>query len=135
MFRSNQYCSRYEESPIQLDTSLILPTNGNMQSKIGHKFTINDRSSYFDWLNGFFEVKFSVNKKADGAGYTGDVKANNATMINGSTSLIDNLNIKQNGKVVYEGNNFFLITYVKSLIEFSEDYVRSIASNEFFLPR
>ena len=53
-------------------------------------------------------------------------------MINGSTSLINNLNIKQNGKVVYEGNNLFLTTHVKSLIEYSGDYVRSIASSEFF---
>ena len=53
-------------------------------------------------------------------------------MINGSTSLINNLNIKQNGKVVYEGNNLFLTTHVKSLIEYSEDYARSIASGEYF---
>ena len=53
-------------------------------------------------------------------------------MINGSTSLINNLNIKQNGKVVYEGNNLFLTTHIKSLIESSEDYARSIASSEFF---
>ena len=38
--------------------------------------------------------------------------ANSGTMINGSTSLINNLNIKQNCKVVYEGN---------SLIEYSGD--------------
>ena len=53
-------------------------------------------------------------------------------MINGSTSLINNLNIKQNGKVVYEGNNLFLTTHVKSLIEYSDDYARSIASGEYF---
>ena len=33
-----------------------------------------------------------------------------ATVINGSTSLMNNLNIKQNGKVVFEGNNLFLTT-------------------------
>ena len=53
MFRSNQYCSRYEETPIRLDTSLVYPKNGDLQTKIGYKFTINDRSSYFDWFNGF----------------------------------------------------------------------------------
>ena len=47
-----------------------------------------------------------------------------ATVINGSTSLINNLNIKQNGKVVYEGNNLFLTNHVKSLIEYSDDYAR-----------
>ena len=55
-----------------------------------------------------------------------------ATVINGSTSLINNLNIKQNGKVVYAGNNLFLTTHVKSLIEYSDDYARSIASSGNF---
>ena len=61
MFRSNQYCLRYEETPIQLDTPLISPGNGARQNKSEYQFTINYRSSYFDWFNGFFEVKFSVN--------------------------------------------------------------------------
>ena len=133
MFRSNQYCSRYEETPIQLDTLLISPGNGARQNKSGYQFTINDRSSYFDWFNGFFQVKFSVNQIDDGNGYAGQNAATMATMINGSTSLINNLNIKQNGKVVYEGNNLFLTTHVKSLIEYSGDYARSIATGEFFI--
>ena len=46
--------------------------------------------------------------------------------------MINILNIKQNGKVVYEGNNLFLTTHVKSLIEYSVDYARSIATGESF---
>ena len=130
MFRSNQNCSRYEEASIQLDTPLISHGNGARQNKSGYQFTINDRSSYFDWFNGFFEVKFVVNQ-TDGGGYNGSV-GKQATIINGSTSLINNLNIKQNGKVVYEGNNLFLTTHIKSLIEYSGDYARSIATGEFF---
>ena len=71
MFRSNQYCSRYEETPIQLDTPLISHGNGAWQNKSGYQFIINDRSSYCDWFNGFFEVKYSVNQLADGDGYAG----------------------------------------------------------------
>ena len=144
MFRSKQYFSRYEDASIQLDTPLMpVIANGKIQDKSGYQFTINDRSSYLDWFNGFFEVKFSVNQ-LDGDGYAGTdigvvtaaavtTAGNIATMINGSTSLINNLNIKQNGKVVYEGNSVFLTTYVKSLIEYSGDYARSIASGEFFI--
>ena len=132
MFRSNQYCSRYEETAIQLDTPLIFPGDNARQNKNGYQFTINDRSSYFDWFNGFFEVKFIVNQLDGGGGYAGTGAPTNATMINGSTSLINNLNIKQNGKVVYDGNNLFLTTHVKSLIEYSGDYARSIATDEFF---
>ena len=32
MFRSNQYCSRYEETPIQLDTPLISPGDNARQN-------------------------------------------------------------------------------------------------------
>ena len=144
MFRSNQYCSRYEETPIQLDTPLTSPGNGATQNKSGYQFTVIDRSSFFDWFNGFFEVKFSVNQLADGDGYAGQhlgaitdgvvtTPGTLATMINGSTSLISDLNIKQNGKVVDEGNNLFLTTHVKSLIEYSGDYARSIATGDFFI--
>ena len=126
MFRSNQYCSRYEETLIQLDTPIIIPGNDARQNKRCYHFTVNDRSSYFDWFNGFFEVKFSVNQFDGGGGYNDIADDKIATMVNGSTSLINNLNIKQNCKVFYEGNNLFLNTYVKSLIEFSEDYARSL---------
>ena len=138
MFRSNQYCSRYEETPIQLDTPIIIPGNSVNQNKSGYQFTLNDRSSYFDWFNGFFEVKFSVKQLDSNDGYTGTgdnaaaIAATTATMINGSTSLINNLNIKQNGKVVHEGNSLFLTTHVKSLIEYTGDYAWSIANSEFF---
>ena len=77
-------------------------------------------------------MKFVVNQLDGGGGYAGTNDATRATMVNGSTSLINNLNIKQNGKVVYEGNNLFLTTHVKSLIENSGDYARSITSGEFF---
>ena len=60
MFRSNQYCSRYEETPIQLDTPIISPGNAARQNKSAYQFTVNDRSLYLDWFNGFSEIKFSV---------------------------------------------------------------------------
>ena len=132
MFRNNQYCSRYEETPIQLDTPIIFLGNNARQTKSGYQFTVNDRSSYFDWFNGFFEVKFSVNQLDGGGGGYDGTNDKIATMINGSTSLINNLNIKQNGKFVYEGNNLFLTIHVKSLIEYSDDYARSIATGEHF---
>ena len=34
MFRSNQYCSRYEESTIQLDTALTIPGNNGIQNNV-----------------------------------------------------------------------------------------------------
>ena len=91
MFRTNQHCSRYEETPIQLDTPIIIPRDDVNQNKSGYQFTVNDRSSYFDWFNGFFEVKFSVKKLNSNDGYIaaddGSITTEGklATMINGST--------------------------------------------------
>ena len=112
MFRSNQYCSRYEETPIQLDAPIIIPGNNARQNKSGYQFTVNDRSLYFHWFNGFFEVKFSLNQLDGGGGYDG---ANNkiATMINGSTSLINNLNIKQMVKLFIKVTDYFLQPMLK----------------------
>ena len=94
MFRSSNYCSRYEETPIQLDTPIIIPGNNARQNKNGYQFTINDRSSHFDWFNAFFKVKFSVKQLDSNDGYTATgadaaaITAATATMINSSTSLM-----------------------------------------------
>ena len=59
MFRSPEYCDRHEYIPIQLDTPITTPEPGVAQRKNGYQFTTNDRSSYFDWFNAYFEVDFS----------------------------------------------------------------------------
>ena len=95
MFRTNQYCSRYEETPIQLHTPIIILGPKVNQNKSGYQFTVNDRSSYFDWFNGFFEVKFSVNQLDGGGGYDGTADKI-ATMINGK--ITERLNASKNNK-------------------------------------
>ena len=130
MFRSKKYCERYEMTPIQLDTPLISVLGNNVkQQKSGYHFTINDRSSYFDWFNGYFEVDFKVTKLADGATY---VEANQIALINNAASLIDQLLIKQNGKIIYDCNNLYKVVNVKNLVGLSKDYAESTGTNEFF---
>ena len=57
------------------------------QQKRGYKFLVNDRSSFFDWYNAFFEVQFVLDLKADG----GEIADTDVTMINGSHSLIKHM--------------------------------------------
>jgi hypothetical protein len=110
MFRSKQYCERYEPTPIQLDTTLItILANNASQQKNGYSFTLNDRSSYFDWFNGYFGVNLKINKLADGANYD---SANQIVVINNVASLIDQLVIEQNGKIVYDYNNLYKVVNV-----------------------
>ena len=46
IFRSPEYCNRYEYIPIQLDKPITTPGAGVAQRKNDNQFTINDRSSY-----------------------------------------------------------------------------------------
>ena len=127
-FRSSEYLQRNELVRYQLDDVIRLPVNGQHQLKNGYKFTINDRSSFYDWYNAYFEVQFQLQVLADGNGYADD----RITVINGSHSLIKHLMIKSAGKIVYDTDNLHNITFVKNLLEYSDDYSRSVGKNSLW---
>ena len=58
-FRSSDYLQGNELVRYQLDDVIRSPGNNQHQIKNGYKFTINDRSSSYDWCNAYFEVRFS----------------------------------------------------------------------------
>ena len=110
MFRSPEYCNRYEYIPIQLDTPITAPGAGVAQRKNGYQFTINDRSSYFNCFNAYFEVDFKVVQEAD-AEY---LAATRIAVINDAASLIADMQVKQNGKTVYDNNKLCRVTNIKT---------------------
>ena len=128
-FRSSEYLQRNELVRYQLDDVIRLPGNTQHQLKNGYKFTINDRSSFYDWYNAYFEVQFQLQKLADGTAYGGDARI---TVINNSHSLIKHLMIKSAGKIVYDTDNLHNVTFVKNLLEYSDDYSRSVAKNSLW---
>ena len=128
-FRTSDKLQRYEMTRFSLDNIIEQPGNNNSQKKTGYKFTITDRSSFFDYFNGYFEVSKELQKKADGAGYAA---ADRISMINGSHSLIKHMVIKSAGKIVYESDNIHRITNTKNLLEYSDDFSRSVAKNSFW---
>ena len=128
-FRTSDNLQRYEFVRFHLDNVIEQPANNQAQKKTGYRFTINDRSTFFDFFNGYMEVTKELQKKADGAGYAA---ADRITMINGSHSLIRHIIIKSSGKIVYESDNLHRITNVKNLLEYSDDYSRSVAKNSFW---
>ena len=128
-FRSSEYLQRNELVRYQLDDVIRLPANGQHQVKNGYKFTINDRSSFYDWYNAYFEVQFKLQILADGNGYA---TASRTTIINGSHSLIKHLMIKSAGKIVYDTDNLHNVTFIKNLLEYSDDYSRSVAKNSLW---
>ena len=71
-----------------------------------------------------------------------DLKANGAnnadtlsTVINGSHSFIKHLAFKSGGKIIYDTEYLHLVTFVKNLLEYSDDYSRRVAKNPFLVPR
>ena len=63
---------------------------------------------------------------------TGYLAANRITTINGSHSLIKHLMIKSAGKIIYDTDNLHNVTFIKNLLEYSDDFSRSIAKNSFW---
>ena len=103
-----------------------MPGDNQHQAKNGFKFTINVRTSFCDWYNAYFEVQFQLQKIADSDGYA---VADRITVINGAHSLINDLMIKSAGKIVYDTDNLRDVTFGKNLLEDSDDYSRSVATN------
>ena len=123
-FRTSEFLQRNELVRFQLDDVIRAPDNNQHQDKNGYKFTINDRSSFYDWYNAYFEVQFQVQKLADGTAYGGD----RITVINGAHSLIG----QSAGKIVYDTDNLHKVVFVKNLLEYSDDYSRSVAKNSLW---
>ena len=128
-FRTSENLQRYEFVRFHLDNVIVQPANNQSQKKTGYRFTINDRSTMFDFFNGYFEVSKELQKIADGLGYAA---VDRVTIINGSHSLIRHMVIKSSGKIVYESDNIHRITNVKNILEYSDDYSRSVAKNSFW---
>ena len=111
------------------DLYISTPGNNQHQIKNGYKFTVSDRSSFCDWYNAYFDVHFQLQKIADWAGYAA---ADRITIINGAHSLIKLLMIKSGGKIIYDTHNLHNVTFVKNLLEYSDDYSRSVAKNSLW---
>ena len=127
-FRSPENVQRNELVRFQLQDNLRTPNAGQEQQKRGYKFLVNDRSSFFDWYNAFFEVQFQLDLKAD----DGEIADTDVTMINGSHSLIKHMVVRSSEKIIYDTDNLHKVTFVKNLLEYSDDYSRSVAKNSFW---
>ena len=126
-FRSPENVQRNELIRFQLQDNIRAPAIGQEQLKKTYKFVINDRSNFYDWYNAFFEVQFKLDLKANG----GAIGNTRTTLINGSHSLIKHMVVKSAGKIIYDTDNLHLVTFAKNLLEYSDDYARSVAKNSF----
>ena len=129
MFRSQPYLENTKYVQFNLDTPLTFPGNNQTQNKFNHKFTITDRDNFYDWYNAYFRVDFTFEAKANGANIGADTES---APINGSFSLIKSLKLSSTGKEMYYANNIHKGIPIKNLLDFSDDYSRSVAKNQFW---
>ena len=127
-FRSPENVQRNELIRFQLQDNIRVSANGQEQLKKTYKFVINDRSNFYDWYNAYLEVRFKLDLKANG----GDIGNTRTTLINGAHSLIKHMVVKSAGKIIYDTDNLHLVTFAKNLLEYSDDYARSVAKNSFW---
>ena len=129
MFRSHKHLEKTEFVCIGLDKPIPIPGNNQHQKKTDYKFTVTDRDNWFDWYNAYFRVDYTFEATADGAAVAADVRS---APINGSFSLINQLVVKSSGKSLYSVNDIHKLVFIKSLLDFSDDYARSAAKNQFW---
>ena len=129
MFRSQPYLENTKYVQINLETPLEFPANNNFQKKLNYKFTVKDRDNFYDWYNAYFRVDFKFEAKANGANIVADTES---APINGSFSLIKSLKLSSSGKELYYANDIHKGIFIKNLLDFSEDFSRSVAKNQFW---
>ena len=131
-FRNPKYLERHEDVVFDLEKSLEEPANGAHQTKTGLRFVADNtgEATPFDWYNARFSVDFKVNQLANGANI--DADGDNMGMVNGSSSIIEKLNILANGRDVYSCNYANHVVNIKNLLEYNPSYVKSVATNEFY---
>ena len=129
MFRSQPYLENTSYVQINLDTPLTFPGNNQFQTKTGYKFTVRDRDNFYDWYNAYLRVDFKFEAKANGANIGADTES---APINGSFSLIKSLKLSSAGKKLYEADNIHKGIFIKNLLDFSDDFSRSVAKNQFW---
>ena len=130
--RHPKYLERYEDVVLDLETALVTNVANNAhRKKDGYKF-VADKSGEvtpFDWFHSRLSVDFKVNKLADGTA----IAANDHNgIVNGNHSFIQKLDVKMNGREVYDCSNANHVVNIKTLLEYSPGYASSTATNECF---
>jgi len=94
-FRSPENVQRNDLVRFDLVCVIRAPGNTQEQKKRGYKFTVENRSSFLDWFNAFFEIQFKMDLKANG----GDNADQLSTVINGSHSFIKIISAQYSRKI------------------------------------
>ena len=129
-FRNPKYVERYEDVVFEPETALVTTLTAD-QKKEGHRFVADNTGEVtpFDWYNARFYLDFKVVLAANGGNIAPE---DHNGIVNGAHSFIKHLDIKFNGKKVYDCNDVNHAVNIKNLLEYSQGYANSTATNELF---
>ena len=133
-FRTPRYLERYEDVVFDLENRLeINPNNTQHQNRDGLKIAADNsgETTPFDWYNARLSVNFKVNKLADGANIAVD---DTIGTVNGSNSLIKKVQVRAEGREVYDCDYANHCLNIKNLLEYNPSYAKSVGTNEFYFP-
>ena len=85
----------------------------------------------FDWYNARLSVNFNVDKLADHAAIAVD---DTIGTVNGSNSLIKKIQVKAEGREVYDCDYANHCVNIKNLLEYNPSYAKSVSTNEYYFP-
>ena len=130
-YRNPKYVERLEDVIFELETPLnTVVVLNRSQKKDGYRFVVDNSGEVtpFDWFNARIGVSFKVNKMDN----TNIAAEDHNGIVNSIHSLIKNVDIKLNGKKVYDCNDANHSVNIKNLLEYSPSYASSTGTNEFY---
>ena len=133
-FRTPRYLQRYEDVVFDLENRLeINPNDTQHQNRDGLKIVADNsgETTPFDWYNARLSVNFKVDKLADHAAI-----AVNDTIgtVNGSNSLIKRIQVRAEGREVYDCDYANHCVNIKNFLEYNPSYAKSVGTNEYYFP-
>ena len=131
-FRTPQYLERYEDVVFDLENRLeINPNNTQHQNRDSLKIVADNsgETTPFDWYNPRLSVNFKVDKLADHAAIALN---DNIGTVNGSNSLIKKIQVRAEGREVYDCDYANHCVNIKNLLEYNPSYAKSVGTNEYY---
>ena len=131
-FRTPRYLERYEDVVFDLENRLeINPNDTQHQNRDGLKIVADNsgETTPFDWYNARLSVNFKVDKLADHAAIAVD---DNIGTVNGSNSLIKKIQVRAEGREVYDCDYANNCVNIKNLLEYNPSYAKSVGTNEYY---
>ena len=133
-FRAPRYLERYEDVVFDLENRLeINPNDTQHQNTDGLKIVADNsgETTPFDWYNARLSVSFKVDKLADHAAIALN---DNIGTVNGSNSLIKKIQVRAEGREVYDCDYANHCVNIKNLLEYNPSYAKSVGTNQYYFP-